>query len=77
MTWCRQMIERTAPPAAYLGCRAHPPAAGGAAAEDRQRGSRARWERSRPVVSEPQLADSTTKIHQAGEDRGTTRGVSG
>ena len=27
MTWCRQMIERTAPAAAYLGCRAHPPEA--------------------------------------------------
>jgi len=31
MTWCRQTIERTAPAAAYLGCRAHPP---GAAAAD-------------------------------------------
>ena len=27
MTWCRQMIERTAPAAAFLGCRAHPPRA--------------------------------------------------
>jgi GST-like protein len=27
MTWCRQMIERTAPAAAFLGCKAHPPKA--------------------------------------------------
>jgi GSH-dependent disulfide-bond oxidoreductase len=25
MTWCRQLTERTAPAAAYLGCHAHPP----------------------------------------------------
>src|SRR5262249_60035789 len=25
MKWCRQMIERTAPAAAYLGCRAYAP----------------------------------------------------
>jgi len=25
MTWCRQMIERTAPAAAFLGCKANPP----------------------------------------------------
>ena len=45
MTWCRQMIERTAPAAAYLGCRAHPPKADAAALQ--RIGSvdlRARWE---------------------------------
>jgi GST-like protein len=67
MTWCRQMIERTAPAAAYLGCRAHPPDA--AAALDRSIGSadlRARWEQvGSGAFAEEQLADSRTKIGQA------------
>jgi GST-like protein len=69
MTWCRQMIERTAPAAAYLGCRAHPPAADAALLQ--KIGSadlRARWQQvAAGQFSEPQLADSTTKIHQAVE----------
>ena len=69
MTWCRQMIERTAPAAAYLGCRAHPPRADAALLQ--KIGStdvRARWELiGAGEFSEQQLADSTTKIHQAAE----------
>lgn len=67
MTWCRQMIERTAPAAAYLGCRAHPPAT--AVASLPSIGSadlRARWEQTvTGEFSEERLADSRTKIQQA------------
>jgi len=69
MTWCRQMIERTAPAAAYLGCRAHPPQADAALLQ--RIGSvdlRARW---REVMagnfSEGHLSDSRTKIRQTVE----------
>ena len=82
MTWCRQMIERTAPAAAYLGCRAHPPRADAALLQ--KIGSadlRARWEligagRVRRASSSP---TARTKIHAGGgEDRGATRtGASG
>ncbi len=69
MTWCRQMIERTAPAAAYLGCHAHPPQAAEALA--RTIGSadlRTRWEQvGSGEFSEEQLADSRTKIGQAVE----------
>ena len=69
MTWCRQMIERTAPAAAYLGCRAHPPKAAEALA--RTIGSadlRARWEQvGSGEFAKEQLADSRTKIGQAVE----------
>jgi len=67
MSWCRQMIERTAPAAAYLGCRAHPPHASNAALQGI--GSvdlRARWEQiTAAEFSAEQLTDSRTKIHQA------------
>ena len=67
MTWCRQMIERTAPAAAYLGCRAQPPEAD--AIPLQSIGSvdlRARWEQiAAGEFSEEKLADSRTKIHQA------------
>ena len=67
MTWCRQMIERTAPAAAYLGCRAQPPEAD--ATPLQSIGSvdlRARWEQiAAGEFSEEKLADSRTKIHQA------------
>jgi len=66
MTWCRQMIERTAPAAAYLGCRAHPPQADAALLQ--RIGSvdlRARW---REIIagnfSEDHLSDSRSKIGQ-------------
>jgi GST-like protein len=69
MKWCRQMIERTAPAAAFLGCRAHPPRAdapvlGRIGSAD----LRARWEQV--VAGEfpvEQLEDSRTKICQAAE----------
>ena len=69
MKWCRQMIERTAPAAAYLGCHAHPPPAAGAMLE--RIGSvdlRARWEEiaGRQFCPE-KLEDSRTKIRQAAE----------
>ncbi len=69
MTWCRQIIERTAPAAACLGCRAHPPEAD--AALLRRIGSvdlRARWEQILAGnFSEDRLSDSRTKIRQAVE----------
>ena len=67
MTWCRQMIERTAPAAAYLGCRAHPPRADAALLQ--RIGSvdlRARWQQILAGnFSEDHLGDSRTKIRQA------------
>jgi GST-like protein len=69
MSWCRQMIERTAPAAAYLGCRAHPPHAG--AEQLAKIGSvdlRERWQQiTSGQLSEDKLADSRTKIRQAVE----------
>ena len=69
MTWCRHMIERTAPAAAYLGCRAHPPKADAALLQ--RIGSadlRARWEQiAAGQFSEDHLTDSRTKILQAVE----------
>src|SRR2546427_2359693 len=61
--WCRQMTERTAPAAAYLGCRAHPPKADAALLE--RIGSvdlRARWEQiAAGKFSEDQLTDRDRK----------------
>jgi len=69
MTWCRQMIERTAPAAAYLGCRAYPPRADAALLQ--RIGSvdlRARWQQILAGnFSEDHLSDSRTKIRQAVE----------
>ncbi len=69
MMWCRQMIERTAPAAAYLGCRAQPPVASEALLE--MIGSadlRARWEQiASGAFSDEQSADSRNKIMQAAE----------
>ena len=69
MTWCRQIIERTAPAAAYLGCRAHPPRADAALLQ--RMGSvdlRARWEQVMSGnFSDDHLSDSRTKIRQAVE----------
>ena len=66
MTWCRQMIERTAPAAAYLGCRAYPPRADAALLQ--RIGSfdlRARWhEIMAGNFSAEHLSDSRTKIRQ-------------
>jgi GSH-dependent disulfide-bond oxidoreductase len=67
MTWCRQLIERTAPAAAYLGLSAHPPT--GDAATLAKIGSvdlRARWQDAAAGVNaEDRLADSRMKIAQA------------
>ncbi len=67
MTWCRQMIERTAPAAAYLGCRAYPPKA-----DPRQLAKigsadlRARWEEiAAGNFAVDKVADSEAKIVQA------------
>ena len=74
MTWCRQMIERTAPAAAYLGCWAHPPhpeakmLAGIGSAD-----LRGRWDDvAARRFADDKLADSRTKIAQA-VDRIETR----
>jgi len=69
MTWCRQMVERTAPASAYLGCWAHPPEADAALLQ--RIGSvdlRARWQQILAgKFSEDHLSDSRTKIRQAVE----------
>jgi GST-like protein len=69
MRWCRQMIERTAPAAACLGCHAWPPRADAAALERiGSRDLRARWEQIAAArFAEEQLTDSRTKIQQAAE----------
>jgi len=67
MTWCRQLIERTAPAAAYLGCRAHAPQPDPAMLP--KIGSvdlRARWDDAAVGTgADDKLADSRTKITQA------------
>ena len=69
MTWCRQMIERTAPAAAFLGCKAHPPQINPAMLE--KIGSadlRLRWGMiGAGVFADDKLADSTAKITAAVE----------
>jgi GST-like protein len=69
MCWCRQMIERTAPAAAYLGCRAHPPQAEAVLLQKiRSDDLRARWQHiAAGEFAEDKLTDSRTKIHQAVE----------
>jgi GST-like protein len=69
MKWCRQIIERTAPAAAHLGCRANPPRADAALLEKiASLDLRARWEQVGAGESAAeQLADSRTKIQQAVE----------
>src|SRR5579863_2458533 len=69
MMWCRQMIERTAPAAAYLGCKAHPPKAESAVfARIGSVDLRTRWEQiSAGVFAPEKLADSSAKITQAVE----------
>ena len=70
LSWCRLMIERTAPAAAYLGCRANRPQADAGLVQ--RIGSvdlRARW---REIVagnfSADHLDDSRTKIRQTVEN---------
>ncbi len=67
MTWCRQMIERTAPAAAYLGCWAHPPRADAATLDSvASVDLRARWEDiGARRYADDKLADSKAKIASA------------
>jgi GSH-dependent disulfide-bond oxidoreductase len=69
MAWCRQLIERTAPAAALLGCHAHPPRIEATTlAKIASIDLRARWESvSGGRFTPEQLADSRTKIGQATE----------
>jgi GST-like protein len=67
MAWCRQLIERTAPAAAYLGLRAHPPTADAATlAKIGSVDLRARWQDAAAgLKADDRLADSRMKIAQA------------
>ncbi len=67
MAWCRQVIERTAPAAAYLGCKAYPPKADRARlAKITSVDLRARWEDiAAGRFDGDKLADSEVKISQA------------
>ena len=57
MAWCRQLTERTAPAAAYLGCRAYPPKAGPAAGHTDDRRADCETKVTQAVVKiEAQLA---------------------
>jgi GST-like protein len=69
MAWCRQMIERTAPAAAFLGCKAHPPKADPSMlAKIGSVDLRLRWEEiGAGVFADDQLADSRRKIASAVE----------
>jgi GSH-dependent disulfide-bond oxidoreductase len=69
MTWCRQIIERTAPAAAFLGCRAHPPKADPVLlAKIVSADLRARWDEiGAGVFAGDKLADSKAKIESAVE----------
>jgi GST-like protein len=67
MAWCRQLIERTAPAAAYLGLNAHRPICDAAMLV--KIGSvdlRARWQHAAAGLNtQDRLADSKMKISQA------------
>jgi GST-like protein len=67
MTWCRQLIERTAPAAAYLGCHAHSPEPDRAAlCKIGSVDLRSRWDEAvAGTWADDKLADSRMKITQA------------
>ena len=69
MTWCRQMIERTAPAAAFLGCKAHPPRANPSMlAKIGSADLRWRWEEiGAGLFADDKLADSRRKVASAFE----------
>jgi GST-like protein len=69
MTWCRQMIERTAPAAAFLGCKAHPPNVDPPMlAKIGSADLRMRWEQiGAGAFADEKLADSKAKIAAAVE----------
>jgi len=66
MRWCRQLIERTAPAAALLGCHAHPPHLDEGVLERMASADlRARWQQiTSGQFSAEQLDDSRSKIQQ-------------
>jgi GST-like protein len=67
MTWCRQMIERTAPAAALLGCRAHaPPADPQRLADIVSADLASRWKMiGAGAFADDKLADSARKVAAA------------
>ncbi len=68
LMWCRRITERCAPAAAFLGCKATPPAAYAAAdlAAIASEDLRSRWEAVRAGnFPEEQAADSVTKVTDA------------
>lgn len=67
MAWCRQLIERTAPAAAYLGCQQQRPhATSGAIERITSVDLRQRWEQASSGAFETdKLTDSRSKIAQA------------
>jgi len=69
MAWCRQMIERAAPAAAFLGCKAHPPKADPPMlANIGSADLRLRWEAvGAGTPADDKLADSRAKIAAAVE----------
>jgi GST-like protein len=77
MMWCRQMIERLAPAAAYLGCKAHlhgklhamvEGVFDGLVSRVHSEDLRQRWHDVRDGnFSDEQVADSVTKVKQAVE----------
>jgi GST-like protein len=77
MMWCRQIIERLAPAAAFLGCKAHlagklhaalDPAFEGMIRGIKSADLKARWRAMRDgEFAEDQVADSTAKVVQAVE----------
>jgi len=69
MRWCRQIIERTAPAAACLGCWSQPPQADPAILDKiASVDLRARWRKiDAGEFCEDELTDSRSKIHQAAE----------
>jgi GST-like protein len=64
MAWCRQLIERTAPAAAFLGCRAHPPKVNPRMLPNMGSADlRLRWETiGAGVFADDQVADSRRNI---------------
>jgi GSH-dependent disulfide-bond oxidoreductase len=66
MMWCRRIIERCAPAAAFLGCKSNPPMASAAAlASVASADLRARWDAiEEGVFDDDHVADSETKIRQ-------------
>jgi GSH-dependent disulfide-bond oxidoreductase len=69
MMWCRQIIERLAPAAAFLGCKAYPPHAHASALEGiRSADLKARWAAILAgEFADEQVVDSRNKVLQAVE----------